>query len=141
MGLFFILICLELFGLVFYKQEWVGKDGKLFYLYKFCFMKIDVEKLGVVWVLKKDFCVIKVGVFIRRICIDELLQLLNVLWGEMSLIGLCFEWFVFMEQFQVEIFGFMEWLVVKFGLSGWVQVNGGYDMILREKLMFDLYYI
>lgn len=103
-------------------------------------MKIDAEKSGAVWALKKDPRVTKVGAFIRRTRIDELPQLVNVLRGEMSLIGAS-RAAVFTEQFQAEIPGFTERLAVKPGLSGWAQVNGGYDMTPREKLMFDLYYI
>ncbi|PAK29976.1 UDP-phosphate N-acetylgalactosaminyl-1-phosphate transferase [Bacillus velezensis] len=141
MGLFSILIRLESPGPAFYKQERVGKDGKPFYLYKLRSMKIDAEKSGAVWALKKDPRVTKVGAFIRRTRIDELPQLVNVLRGEMSLIGPRPERPVFTEQFQDEIPGFTERLAVKPGLSGWAQVNGGYDMTPREKLMFDLYYI
>ncbi|MFU1719939.1 exopolysaccharide biosynthesis polyprenyl glycosylphosphotransferase [Bacillus velezensis] len=141
MGLFSILIRLESPGPAFYKQERVGKDGKPFYLYKLRSMKIDAEKSGAVWALKKDPRVTKVGAFIRRTRIDELPQLVNVLRGEMSLIGPRPERPVFTEQFQAEIPGFTERLAVKPGLSGWAQVNGGYDMTPREKLMFDLYYI
>ncbi|MEC2019072.1 exopolysaccharide biosynthesis polyprenyl glycosylphosphotransferase [Bacillus velezensis] len=140
-GLFSILIRLESPGPAFYKQERVGKDGKPFYLYKLRSMKIDAEKSGAVWALKKDPRVTKVGAFIRRTRIDELPQLVNVLRGEMSLIGPRPERPVFTEQFQTEIPGFTERLAVKPGLSGWAQVNGGYDMTPREKLMFDLYYI
>ena len=141
MGLFSILIRLESPGPAFYKQERVGKDGKPFYLYKLRSMKIDAEKSGAVWALKKDPRVTKVGAFIRRTRIDELPQLVNVLRGEMSLIGQRPDRPVFTEHFQAEIPGFTERLAVKPGLSGWAQVNGGYDMTPREKLMFDLYYI
>nr|WP_251034655.1 exopolysaccharide biosynthesis polyprenyl glycosylphosphotransferase [Pseudomonas sp. ISL-88] len=141
MALFSILICLESPGPAFYKQERVGKNGRAFHLYKLRSMKIDAEKSGAVWALKKDPRVTKVGAFIRRTRIDELPQLLNVLRGEMSLIGPRPERPVFTKQFQAEIPGFTERLAVKPGLSGWAQVNGGYDMTPREKLMFDLYYI
>ncbi|MBY8911584.1 sugar transferase [Bacillus sp. YC2] len=141
MALFSILICLESPGPAFYKQERVGKNGRPFHLYKLRSMKIDAEKSGAVWALKKDPRVTKVGAFIRRTRIDELPQLLNVLRGEMSLIGPRPERPVFTKQFQAEIPGFTERLAVKPGLSGWAQVNGGYDMTPREKLMFDLYYI
>jgi lipopolysaccharide/colanic/teichoic acid biosynthesis glycosyltransferase len=104
-------------------------------------MKIDAEKSGAVWAQKQDPRVTRIGAFIRRTRIDELPQLFNVLKGDMSMIGPRPERPVFTEKFQNEIPGFTQRLAVKPGLSGWAQVNGGYDMTPKEKLIFDLYYI
>ncbi|NTU26074.1 sugar transferase [Bacillus tequilensis] len=136
-----ILICLETPGPAIYTQERVGKGGKPFRLYKLRSMKIDAEKSGAVWAQKQDPRVTRIGAFIRRTRIDELPQLFNVLKGDMSMIGPRPERPVFTEKFQNEIPGFAQRLAVKPGLSGWAQVNGGYDMTPKEKLIFDLYYI
>ncbi|MCC2930949.1 sugar transferase [Bacillus sp. LBG-1-113] len=138
---FSILICLETPGPAIYTQERVGKGGKPFKLYKLRSMKIDAEKSGAVWAQKQDPRVTRIGAFIRRTRIDELPQLFNVLKGDMSMIGPRPERPVFTEKFQNEIPGFTQRLAVKPGLSGWAQVNGGYDMTPKEKLIFDLYYI
>ncbi|MDR4433209.1 sugar transferase [Bacillus tequilensis] len=140
-AVFSILICLETPGPAIYTQERVGKGGKPFRLYKLRSMKIDAEKSGAVWAQKQDPRVTRIGAFIRRTRIDELPQLFNVLKGDMSMIGPRPERPVFTEKFQNEIPGFAQRLAVKPGLSGWAQVNGGYDMTPKEKLIFDLYYI
>ncbi|MBU2658800.1 sugar transferase [Bacillus cabrialesii] len=140
-AVFSILICLETPGPAIYTQERVGKGGKPFKLYKLRSMKIDAEKSGAVWAQKQDPRVTRIGAFIRRTRIDELPQLFNVLKGDMSMIGPRPERPVFTEKFQNEIPGFTQRLAVKPGLSGWAQVNGGYDMTPKEKLIFDLYYI
>lgn len=141
MGLFSILIRLESPGPAFYKQERVGKDGKPFYLYKLRSMKIDAEKSGAVWALKKDPRVTKVGAFIRRTRIDELPQLVNVLRGEMSLIGPRPERPEFAERLAEEIPGYRERWLVKPGLSGLAQVHGEYHTSPEYKLKYDLAYI
>ncbi|MCO4852890.1 sugar transferase [Bacillus vallismortis] len=140
-AVFSILICLETPGPAIYTQERVGKGGKRFKLYKLRSMKIDAEKSGAVWAQKQDPRVTRIGAFIRKTRIDELPQLFNVLQGDMSMIGPRPERPVFTEKFQNEIPGFTQRLAVKPGLSGWAQVNGGYDMTPKEKLIFDLYYI
>lgn len=136
-----IAIKLESPGSIFYKQERVGKDGKLFNVWKLRSMRSDAEKNGPQWASKNDSRVTKVGQFIRKTRIDELPQLFNVLNGEMSLIGPRPERPMFTEQFDKEIPGFKNRLAVKPGLTGWAQVNGGYEMTPAEKLDLDLYYI
>lgn len=91
--------------------------------------------------MKDDPRVTKVGSFIRKTRIDELPQLINVLKGEMSLIGPRPERPVFTQQFNEEISGFEKRLIVKPGITGWAQVNGGYDISPEEKLSLDIYYI
>ncbi|PRS02005.1 UDP-phosphate N-acetylgalactosaminyl-1-phosphate transferase [Bacillus atrophaeus] len=140
-AVFSILISLETPGPAIYTQERVGKGGKSFKLYKLRSMKIDAEKSGAVWAQKQDPRVTRIGAFIRKTRIDELPQLFNVLRGEMSMIGPRPERPVFTKKFQEEIPGFTQRLAVKPGLSGWAQVNGGYEMTPKEKLIFDLYYI
>jgi exopolysaccharide biosynthesis polyprenyl glycosylphosphotransferase len=136
-----ILIKLESPGPVFYRQERNGLNGKPFYVIKFRSMRNDAEKDGPQWASKNDARVTRIGQFIRKTRIDELPQLLNVFKGEMSLIGPRPERPVFTEQFAKEIPAFKDRLLVKPGLTGWAQVNGGYDITPKEKLDLDLYYI
>lgn len=136
-----ILIKLESPGPIFYKQERNGLGGRLFSVIKFRSMRIDAEKNGPQWAKKHDSRVTRVGQFIRKTRIDELPQLINVLRGEMSLIGPRPERPMFTEQFDKEIPGFKKRLLVKPGVTGWAQVNGGYDITPEEKLKLDMYYI
>lgn len=136
-----IAIKLESPGSIFYKQERVGKNGKLFNVWKLRSMRNDAEKNGPQWASKNDARVTQVGSFIRKTRIDELPQLFNILNGEMSLIGPRPERPMFTEQFDKEIPGFKNRLLVKPGLTGWAQVNGGYEMTPAEKLDLDMYYI
>jgi exopolysaccharide biosynthesis polyprenyl glycosylphosphotransferase len=136
-----IAIKLESRGPIFYKQERVGLNGKIFSIYKFRSMRVDAEKNGPQWAAKNDPRVTRVGKFIRKTRIDELPQLINILKGDMSLIGPRPERPVFTEQFAKEIPGFKKRLQVKPGLTGWAQVNGGYEMTPKEKFEMDMYYI
>lgn len=104
-------------------------------------MGVNAEKNGAQWATKNDPRVTKVGAFIRKTRIDELPQLFNVLKGDMSLIGPRPERPMFTAQFNEEIPGFIDRLQVKPGITGWAQVNGGYDITPREKLELDRYYI
>ncbi|MDT3766192.1 sugar transferase [Priestia filamentosa] len=139
--LFSILIKLESKGPVFYKQERVGINGKPFYIIKLRSMFVNAEENGAQWASKNDPRVTRMGVFIRKTRIDELPQLFNVLKGEMSLIGPRPERPMFTEKFNEEIPGFVERLSVKPGITGWAQINGGYDISPREKLTLDKHYI
>jgi exopolysaccharide biosynthesis polyprenyl glycosylphosphotransferase len=136
-----IAIKLESPGPVFYKQERVGLNGKVFHIIKLRSMRTDAEKNGPQWAAKNDPRVTRVGKFIRKTRIDELPQLINILRGDMSLIGPRPERPVFTEQFEREIPGFKKRLMVKPGLTGWAQVNGGYDATPAEKWEMDMYYI
>ncbi len=136
-----IAIKLESPGSAFYKQERVGLRGKTFSIIKLRSMRNDAEKNGPQWATKNDPRVTRVGRFIRKTRIDEIPQLINILRGDMSLIGPRPERPVFTEQFSKEIVGFEKRLLVKPGLTGWAQVNGGYDATPAEKLQLDLYYI
>lgn len=139
--IFGMLVKLEDGGPIIYKQERLGKDGKIFNLYKIRSMRIDAEKFGVQWAQNNDPRVLKVGKFIRKTRIDEIPQLFNILKGDMSIVGPRPERPMFTMQFNEEIEGFINRLSVKPGLTGIAQVNGGYEMTPEEKLEWDIKYI
>ncbi|QEA50369.1 sugar transferase [Leuconostoc lactis] len=140
--IFGILIKLETPGKMFYSQERVGYMGKPIYITKLRSMFQDAEKKsGAMWATKNDARVTRVGSFIRKTRIDELPQLFSVLKGDLSLIGPRPERPMFTEEFSKDIPGFEQRLRITPGLSGWAQVNGGYDATPAEKLVDDLYYI
>jgi exopolysaccharide biosynthesis polyprenyl glycosylphosphotransferase len=139
--IFAVIIKLETPGPAFFLQERVGLHGKYFKVIKLRSMGVDAEKNGAQWATKNDPRVTKVGAFIRKTRIDELPQLFNVLKGDMSLVGPRPERPMFTAQFNEEIPGFIDRLQVKPGITGWAQVNGGYDITPKEKLELDRYYI
>lgn len=141
MLIFGVLIKVEDRGPAIYKQERVGKGGKSFYLYKLRSMRTDAEKYGAQWAEKDDPRVTKIGRFIRKTRIDEIPQLFNILKGDMGVIGPRPERPQFTVQFNDEIPGFIDRLAVRPGLTGWAQVNGGYEATPEEKLKDDIYYI
>lgn len=129
---------------VFYKQERVGLNGKLFKIIKFRSMRPDAEKDGAKWASKNDDRVTRIGHFIRKYRIDELPQLLNVFRGEMSFIGPRPERPQFVEQLVREVPYYNQRHNVKPGLAGWAQLNYPYGASVEdsmEKLKFDLYYV
>lgn len=128
-------------GSALFVQERTGFKGEEFNIYKLRSMRTDAEVNGAQWASKNDPRVTKIGAFIRKTRIDELPQLFNVLKGEMSLIGPRPERPMFVESFEKEIPGFSNRLAVRPGLTGWAQVNGGYDISPSDKLKFDLEYI
>ena len=136
-----IAIKLDTKGPIFYCQERVGKNGKVYTLYKLRSMHENAEENGAQWAEEDDPRVTKVGRFIRKTRLEELPQLFNVLKGDMSLVGPRPERPVFTYQFNEEIPGFINRLQVKPGLTGLAQVNGGYELGPAEKLEYDLYYI
>ncbi|PER82240.1 sugar transferase [Bacillus cereus] len=139
--IFSLLIVLESPGSPFYLQERLGLHGKKFKVIKLRSMRNDAEKNGAKWAEKNDPRITKVGLFIRKTRVDELPQLFNILKGEMSLVGPRPERPMFTEQFEHEIPGFKKRLEVKPGLTGWAQINGGYEITPKEKLKLDVYYI
>ncbi len=138
---FALLVYLETPGPVFYAQERLGLNGKSFNIYKIRSMRIDAEKTGAMWANDGDERVTRVGKVIRKTRIDELPQLLNILKNEMSLIGPRPERAFFYDEFEKDLKNFRDRLKVKPGLSGWAQVNGGYNLTPAEKLEYDLWYI
>lgn len=139
--LFVLLIKVESKGPAFFYQERVGLNGRYFNVIKLRSMYIDAEKNGAQWAEKNDPRVTNVGRFIRKTRIDELPQLLNVLMGDMSLIGPRPERPIFTAQFNEKIPGFVNRLQVKPGITGWAQIHGGYDISPKEKFHLDCYYI
>jgi undecaprenyl phosphate N,N'-diacetylbacillosamine 1-phosphate transferase len=126
-------------GPVFFIQERVGKDGKLFRMYKFRSMVVGAEKKGLgVFVSTDDERITKIGKFIRKTSIDELPQLINVLKGEMSIVGPRPT-----LEYQVERYNKEQKrrLLVKPGITGWAQVNGRNNMTWPEKIKLDLWYV
>ena len=99
-------------------------------------MGVDAEKKGAQWADKNDVRITTIGSYIRRTRIDEIPQLINVLTGEMSMIGPRPERPMFTAQFNKEIPEFVERLAVKPGITGWARVNGGYEISPKEKLLY-----
>ncbi len=130
-------------GPVLYNQERVGEDNKTFTMYKFRSMRMDAEeKTGPIWAQEKDPRRTKVGTFMRKMSFDELPQLLNILRGNMSLIGPRPERPFFVEQFKNDILGYMSRHRIKPGITGWAQVNGlRGNTSIAERTKYDLYYI
>lgn len=128
-------------GPIIYRQERLGLNGKKFYINKFRSMRNDAEKNGPQWADKNDARVTKVGNFLRKSRLDEIPQFFNVIKGDMSLIGPRPEREVFYKEFSSYINGFDKRLLVKPGITGLAQVNGGYENLPEEKIIFDVYYI
>lgn len=136
-----ILIRIDSPGAAIFKQERLGKDGKPFTILKFRSMRIDAESNGPQWATKDDDRCTKLGLTLRKFRLDELPQLWNILTGEMSFVGPRPERACFYEEFEKYIPEFHERLLVKPGLTGHAQVNGGYDLKPEEKIIYDLEYI
>lgn len=128
-------------GPAIYKQKRLGKNGKPFTMRKFRSMYIDAEKNGLQWAEVNDPRVTRVGRFLRNTHLDELPQLFNILAGQMSFIGPRPERAEFYEVFEQYIDGFSQRLLVKPGLTGLAQVNGGYNIGPEEKIVYDIEYI
>lgn len=132
-------------GPIFYSQERVGLGGRAFRLYKLRSMVPAAEQHGeAVWASEDDPRITRVGRFLRRTRLDELPQLLNVLRGEMSIVGPRPERPQFVEQLQEQIPFYRTRLSVKPGLTGWAQIKYGYGNSVEDalmKLQYDLYYV
>ena len=140
-----ILVCIAIYVELrvnpIYTQNRVGLNGRIFKIYKLRSMYIDAEKDGAKWASENDERITKVGRIIRKTRIDELPQLVNILKRDMSFIGPRPERPEFIKEFIKYIPDFNDRLLVKPGITGWAQVNGGYSLTPKEKLEFDKYYI
>jgi Undecaprenyl-phosphate glucose phosphotransferase len=130
-------------GPVIYKQERVGRNKHLFQMYKFRSMKIDDGTSDMTtWGTKNDDRRTKFGSFIRKCSVDELPQLVNVLKGDMSLVGPRPERPYFVDKFREEIPLYMLKHLVRPGITGWAQVNGWRgDTSIEERIKCDIFYI
>ena len=142
-GLLAILIKLSSPGPILYRQERMSMEGKLFNIYKFRSMPVDVENTsGPKWAEKDDNRTTAVGQFLRRSSLDELPQFLNVLFGSMSVVGPRPERPVFIETFKNDIPKYMLRHKMKAGITGWAQVNGWRgNTSLEKRIECDIFYI
>lgn len=139
-----VLIKLDDGGPVFYKQERVGENGKIFSLLKFRSMIEDAETDGPVWSQENDARVTRIGRWIRKSRLDEVPQIINVLKGEMSFIGPRPERPSFVEKLKSKIPFYDLRICVRPGITGWAQIKypyGASEEDALEKLKYDLYYI
>ena len=139
-----ILIKLDSHGPVFYKQERVGKNGRIFTLIKFRSMGVDAEADGPVWASKGDDRTTRIGRIMRKIRIDEIPQFWNILRGEMSFVGPRPERPHFVAQLAQEIPYYEQRHLIAPGLTGWAQIKYPYGASIedaRQKLQYDLFYI
>ncbi|MEK6530937.1 MAG: exopolysaccharide biosynthesis polyprenyl glycosylphosphotransferase [Deltaproteobacteria bacterium] len=139
-----MLIKIDSEGPVLYRQSRVGGGGKAFELIKFRSMRIDAESNGAVWAELEDPRTTRVGRVIRKLRIDEIPQMWNVLKGEMSFVGPRPERPEFVERLNQAIPYYSLRHSVKPGITGWAQVNYSYGASVkdaREKLQYDLYYV
>ncbi len=137
-----LLIKLESPGPVFYTQERMGLDARPFRILKFRSMRQDAEESGPGWTVEGDPRRTRLGTLLRTLNIDELPQLVNVLLGDMSLVGPRPERPVYVEQFRQSIPRYMDRHREKAGLTGWAQVNGlRGDTSIAERTKYDLWYI
>ncbi len=139
-----VLIKIDSSGPIFFRQERVGKDGKTFVLVKFRSMTTDAEKEGAKWATENDQRVTRVGRIIRKLRIDEIPQMWNVLKGEMSFVGPRPERPEFVKELAEKIPYYEQRHTVQPGITGWAQINYPYGASVEdalEKLKYDLYYI
>ena len=139
-----LAIWLEGGGAIFYRQERVTQGDRVFWLYKLRTMRPDAEKDGARWASSSDSRITKVGKFLRRTRIDEIPQILNILKGDMSLVGPRPERPVFVDEIGKEVGMFALRHGVKTGLTGWAQINYPYGASIEDaarKLEYDLYYM
>lgn len=139
------LIVIDSRGPVFYRQQRVGKDGRVFRIFKFRSMQSDAEsESGPMWAGKDDPRVTRIGRLLRKTHLDEIPQFINVLDGDMSLVGPRPERPFFVDQFIQDIPLYRRRLNVHPGITGWAQVKFKYDESVddvRTKLRYDLFYI
>jgi lipopolysaccharide/colanic/teichoic acid biosynthesis glycosyltransferase len=137
-----LLVRIQDSGPIIFVQKRVGVNGEPFTMFKFRSMRTDAEASGPGWTHPDDERRTALGKFMRRYSIDELPQLINVLLGEMSLVGPRPEQPHFVEQFRQKIPRYMGRHKEKAGLTGWAQVNGlRGDTSIEERTRYDLYYV
>jgi sugar transferase (PEP-CTERM system associated) len=139
-----LAIKLDSRGPVFYRQERVGQDGRLFSLIKFRSMTVDAEKDGPVWAVVNDQRVTRVGRWLRKLRLDEITQIINVIRGEMSIVGPRPERPFFVKKLEKEVPFYSHRHAVMPGITGWAQILYPYGATredAQEKLKYDLYYI
>lgn len=139
-----VLIKIDSKGPLLYKQVRVGRKGKEFIMYKYRSMVLNSEEYGPEWAGENDPRITKVGRLLRKLYIDEIPQMINVLKNEMSLIGPRPERPYFVEQLKKEIPYYYKRLTVKPGITGWAQIKHKYDSSLEDvktKIQYDFYYI
>lgn len=143
MALIAILVPISSPGPILYRQERMGLDGRRFNCLKFRSMPVDSERsTGAIWAKPGDGRATRFGSFLRRTSLDELPQLINVLRGDMSLVGPRPERPVFVEEFRHNVPGYMLRHKVKTGITGWAQVNGWRGSTsIHKRIECDLYYI
>ena len=136
-----LLIKVDSPGPVFFAQERMGLDAKPFKMLKFRSMRADAERSGPGWTTKDDPRRTRVGTFIRKTSVDEFPQFINVLMGDMSVVGPRPEQPAYVEQFRSSIPRYMERHREKAGVTGWAQVNGlRGDTSIAERTKYDLWY-
>jgi Undecaprenyl-phosphate glucose phosphotransferase len=130
-------------GPVLFSQERMGLDGRVFRVWKFRTMRDDAEDVsGPVWAVADDPRRTAIGAVLRRLSLDELPQLLNVMRGEMSLVGPRPERPVFIAEFRRHVPRYMLRHMVRAGITGWAQVNGWRgNTSIEQRIQYDLYYI
>lgn len=130
-------------GPIFYRQKRVSWNGKEFDMLKFRTMPVDAEaKTGPVWAKANENRATRIGSFLRKTSLDELPQFINVLKGDMSIVGPRPERLVFVEEFKEKIPRYMQKHLVKAGITGWAQINGWRgNTSLEKRIEYDLYYI
>lgn len=140
-----LLIWLESGSPVFYRQNRVGEHGRIFQVLKFRSMRQDAEKDGVPrWAKEQDERVTRVGKVIRKLRIDELLQIFNILKGDMSFVGPRPERPFFVEELSKKIPYYPSRHTIKPGITGWAQIRYPYGATIEDamqKLEYDLYYV
>jgi len=137
-----LAIWIEDRGPVFYAQERMGLDGRLFRMLKFRSMRVDAEESGAQWARENDPRRTRVGAFLRKTSLDELPQLINVFLGDMSLVGPRPERPEFVHEFKEKFPQYMLRHRVRSGITGWAQVHGWRgNTSLSKRIEYDLYYI
>lgn len=139
-----LLVRLTSKGPIFYRQERISMTGKKFEMIKFRSMVVDAEKdTGAVYVKKGDARYTPIGEFLRKYSLDELPQFINVLKGEMSIVGPRPEREHFINLFKDKIPKYLERHRIKCGVTGWAQVNGlrGSNTSIEKRIEYDIYYI